>query len=439
MPSKITKTKVNVKITDKKKSAIKSKTLTKMPIKPRVVRKKIELTPPSFQSTVSIPSGFTPKKTNRKNKKKYPLVGLALMAFLVTIISLLFVIYQNKSQWNKFAGNKAEEKITKAVDSLILPEIISDNLIASEKYFLNSNCWSPNGKKLLLLEEDGKNSNYKIFDLKNNTSTAFVLNQNQSNLNLDWLDDNFLLNKNEIIPLTEEDAEDKEIEQNDINDFEKFEEILSQSLKNKSDLIYQISPNKEYLAYISNDQNHLRLMQKNLENSDFDFGSVRTNQDGTLPKIQWSENSQYLIIGQNEMFDAINKKIILPRMEDQNEKRIVQISPDQTKISVIQKSNDQNVKIYLINIDGYKEKNIFTTKDSESNLISASFSGNSRYLAFAYKKQLWLAETKTGKAKLLKSLDKNYQSIFFSPDDLSIAYALESGEIGLISLDWRNN
>lgn len=422
-----------------KTKTIKSKTSTvKTPIKPRVVAKKTTLTPPSFQSTVNTIDHSTLKNIKPKKKKKYPLIGLALMAFLITIIALLVIIYQNKNEWQKFGGNMVNEKINKAIDNLVLPQIVSDKIIANGNYALLPNCWSPEGKKLFVQKNDGENITLEIFDLENNTTTPVAVDQNQADLSLVWLDENSISIGDEIISLVNGENENApDIAEENINDFQGFSKVISDSKKNDYSVTYKISPNQEYLAYVSEKENHLWVRQKNMDDVAFDLGQINTNENN-LPKIQWSKDSQYLIIDQNEVFDAINKKTILPYLENQNDQRKTLLSADQTKFLVIEKLNNQIPKIYLINIEGYKKINILNADnlDLSTKEIAASFSDNSQYLAFALEKQLWLAETKTGKAKILKTADSNYQNIYFSPNSLKIAYTLDSGELGIIEFSW---
>jgi len=467
MPSKISKPKTNAKKTAPVKTNVKRKTTTKF----SAFNKNLEITPPSFQSTTNSEIARNKSCCNRKDKKKYPIIGLALIAMLVTIIALIWIINDSQKQFEKFSIDKIEEKIPKANDVIVLPKIVSDTPLATGVFYITGQPWSPDGNKIYLAE-NGPNMEiglpeyitYHIFDFTTNTTSPTGIKNGLEDLPPIWQENNSLLANKSIYDLADlSKVVSEKVAPVNLEGFELLDEVIYVNKNDDSKINdvenLSISPNGKWAAFLSAYGSEdifpsytisLFVLPKDAKSLDelINFGPVASGVETTPRPLVWSNNSQYLISGKNEIFDVKNNKTVLPRETDSYRRRLTYLSPDQTQALVISNFQDktdqgdylhEQVRVYLLDLISGSETSIvsFESANEALNRIDGSYSFDGRHIAYNYQGQLWLAETKTGKTKQLTTVEKIYSSPRFSPDSTKILYYIPNQNIGLIKLNWQ--
>lgn len=176
------------------------------------------------------------------------------------------------------------------------------------------------------------------------------------------------------------------------------------------------------------------------------FGPVSLAVESSAPAIAWSKNGKYIIVGDNEIFDVINRKAILSGEAGGGyHRRLIYLSPNETKALVISNFQDrtqqqdyihETVRIFVKDLITGQETEILSTDGRESEMVhlDGGFSPDDKFVVFNSNKQLWIANTITGEKKQLTTEMKSYSQPRWSSDGKKIIYSLSGKEIRLIEL-----
>ena len=300
---------------------------------------------------------------------------------------------------------------------------------------------------------------YDIYDFKQATTSPTNIKEDLVTPDPFWLNDDFLVGLNKVANLANFDkiaiSNRKAVTLAGFEVLKKLNDVAS--AKNLNDLTatinLAISADRSYAAYIQNVSgvNHLFVIAKEAKALDeaVDFGPLHAEVEGMAPALSWSNNNRYLIVGDNEVFDAWQRIAILPYENDAYRRRLTYLSPDQTKALVISIFQDrtgqgdyshETIRIFIKDLASGQEINIISFESpARTNFyaVDGSFSPDENYVTFSKDQQLWLAEVKTGKFRQLTIEAKDYASPRFSPDGSKILYVLPSREVRLMTLDWQ--
>lgn len=406
----------------------------------------------------------------KPGKKIYPKTA----AVLLIILFAVGYGYYYAWQLNKKADLESQENINiivpKASTGFVIPKIISDQIILPGDYLLSQNAWAPDSQNFFAARYIGETEiglpeykTYDIYNFANNTSSISEVKDGIIGPNPEWLDATSLQTQKQILDLTNpEKLMLKVPAKNKIEGFDLLSEVKytnKNTGKSEGDVTnLTISPNGQYAAFLStygsNDKYptyavRLFILPKDAKSLDemINLGEVQLGIETAPPYLTWSKDSQYLLSGDNELFNVKENKTVLA-FEGGYHRRLTYFSPDQTKVLVISNFQDktdqqdylhETIKIFIKDLATGQEILVenFESTDETLNRVDGSFSANGKYVALNLNHQIWLVDAQNGKKKQLTTQENNYQNIRISPDGNKIIYTVPKEGVRLIQLSWQ--
>lgn len=366
----------------------------------------------------------------------------------------------------------SEEQNEKEVVNQIKPQnvnsfsVLSDQKLFDGSFYIKYTSWSPSADKLFMTRSVGMTEiglpeyqTIDVFDLNQKFLGKTNIKEGLVSEVPFWNDNNTLITKNETINVSDiKKITFKDSKLQTPSGYNVLEEVkyYNPNTKENEKSIGRLtfSPDNKFAAFFSNygsedgDPNHLFVISQGAKSLSelINFGPVSVALESSLPTIAWSKNGKFLITGDNELFDVINKKAILPSETDGGyHRRLTYLSPDESKVLVIANFQDrtkqqdyshETVRIFIKDLVSSQETEILSAEGKENEIVhlDGGFSPDGKYIVLNSNKQLWIANVVTGEKKQLTSEIKNYSQPRWSNDGKKIVYSLPGQEVRLIEL-----
>ena len=396
----------------------------------------------------------------RPRKKIYPKTGILLVIVLIALAIACYFVWQKNKELNLMAEEKLNETVQKPIDTFVLPKIASDQVIFSGDYKLTNNAWSSDSQKAFVYQFSGQTEegdpeykSYSIFNFTTNTTTAIEIKDNPVSPDAYWIDNNNFATEKRIVDLSNpEQVALKVAAPATLKGFELLDKIKYLDPETKKEINdvnhLSISPDGKNAAFFSRYNSPdavtfrfyiLPLNAKSLDEL-VSIGNFTGSNDTTY--FVWTKDSRYLTFYNANIFDAVNKKIILAPSEGLVDGHVI-FSPDSTTALIFRDYAENNPlarEIYLMNLADGKKTDILSIDkyafSDNSQALDGNFSPNSKYIIYNNDNELWLAEVMTGKKKRLVTGENFYTSPRLSPDGTKILYVVPHKEVRLIKLGW---
>jgi len=402
---------------------------------------------------------------------KKVLILFPILALLITGCSLTQKPVVNNSASNQPISSP-EEQNNKQIINQTQPQnvdsfsVLSDKKLFDGSFYIEYNSWSPSSDKFFVTRYVGMTDiglpeyqTIDIFDLNQKFLGKTNIQDGLVSETPFWINNTTLITKNEIVNINDvKNITFKDNESQTPPGYNLLEEMkyYNSNTKENEKSLYRLtfSPDKKFVAFFSaygsedgNPRNLFIMPQGAKSLSELvNFGSVNVALESSAPIITWSRNGKFLITGNNELFDVINQKDILPGEADGNSHiRRTYLSSDESKVLVISNFQDRRnqqdydheiVRIFIKNLSNAQETEILSAEGSEDTIthLDGGFSPDGKFIVFNSNKQLWIANVVTGEKKQLTSEAKNYSQPRWSSDGKKIVYSLPEQEVRLIEL-----
>lgn len=408
-----------------------------------------------------------------------------IIAFLAVIIVLLLILqkktktntdkiydeqgtviqtsYEDVQSTKKLDEEQEEKTKLTGISNFGIINILSDKKLLGGEYLIDDKAWSPDSQKIFLTREEGMTDiglpAYKTYDIYNLNSGELSQTNIQDGITLGtprWDDVNSLITPKDAVKLVGNQIQVSEKVEATPPGYELLEEVkycnsnLNTCKKYVSGLTF--SQDNKYAAFISPYNGgqdipysyRLFILPQDAESLDelIWFNQIPMGAEVSTPEFRWSKDNQYLITGNNTMFDIETQEAVVPPA---GYKRIY-LSPDESKVVIFSVTDDSQGKRY--NRAEVKVKNLIDNSEQEILIIEGddsgsrelvwldgSFSPDGKHIVFAINQHIWIAHTETGKIYRLTDKAGTYRQPRWSPDGKNIIYTVPV-EVRLISLNY---
>ncbi len=430
--------------------------------------KLLPLAAPELELPVAPPEMQIPAaKTGRAGRKKYPIIGVALIFSLLCISIVYYCIWLANMELADFAAEKTREVVRHEVPAFAVPKIVSDDQLLAGDYQLSRAAWAPDSSRFVVSQVDQyleyglpeKVSSY-LYDPESNKLIALA--EKADSLEAapapDWIDKNYVGLGGNIFDLTDLTAiTSTPAPAENISGFELVKTFTAadpETKKTVSTILSQaLSPDGDYLAIISEaDGPVLTIIPLGAASVEalINFGRVKALAESAY-QLRWSADSRYVFVNDDEVADVKSNLVVLTFLGSSDyaglNRRLI-ASPDDSQLLLIdyfQDSADANktmIRIYFKDPAGGEEKDIISpvAYDMVNAIMpyreSGGFTPDRKYAVFYYDSRLWLADAATGKKEPISAVGHDYYDLRLSPDGNKILYLMPGKEVRMLKFQW---